>query len=54
MQGGFQPAIPDVAQPVTGDDRKIDEVRGTQRTRIDGDNVRAYWQRMQRTRGGDG
>ena len=37
-----------VAKPVTGSDRKIDEVKGTQRTRIDGDNVRAYRQRVQR------
>ena len=40
-----------VAKPVTGSDRKIDEVKGTQRTRIDGDNLRAYRQRVQRIRG---
>ncbi|MGR4874384.1 hypothetical protein [Pseudoxanthomonas sp. LARHCG66] len=39
-----------VAKPVTGADRKVDEVKGTQRTRIDGDNVRAYRQRVQRVR----
>lgn len=38
------------AQPVTGQalDHEIDEVKGTQRTRIDGDNVRAYRQRVRR------
>ena len=35
---------------VTGSDRKIDTVTGTQRTRIDGDNVRAYRQRVTRIR----
>lgn len=39
-----------VAQPVTGSDRKVDEVKGTQRTRIEGDNVRAYRQRVTRVR----
>ncbi|KRA52638.1 hypothetical protein ASD77_13470 [Pseudoxanthomonas sp. Root65] len=43
-----------VAKPVTGSDRKIDEVKGTQRTRIDGDNLRAYRQRVTRIRGDDG
>ncbi len=40
------------AQPVTGmqDDHKIDEVRGTRETRIDGDNVREYRKRVQRIR----
>ena len=42
------------AKPVTGDDRKIDTVTGTQRTRIDGDNVRAYRQRVTRIRDDDG
>ncbi len=36
------------AQPVTGTEEKIDEVTGTQRTRINGDNVRAYRDRVQR------
>ena len=40
-----------VAQPVTGSDRKIDEIRGTQRSGIDGDNVSAYRQRVERVRG---
>ena len=43
-----------VAQPVTGSDRKIDEIRGTQRSGIDGDNVHAYRQRVQRVRGDSG
>jgi hypothetical protein len=38
------------AKPVTGSDHKIDEVKGTQRTRIEGDNVGAYRQRVQRVR----
>lgn len=36
------------AKPVTGSDRKVDEVRGTQETRIDGDNLRAYRKRVTR------
>ena len=43
-----------VAKPVTGSDRKIDEVKGTQRTRINGDNVQAYRQRVERIRGEGG
>ncbi len=39
-----------VAKPITGDDRKVDTVTGTQRTRIDGDNVSAYRQRVQRVK----
>ena len=37
-----------VAQPVTGSDQKVDEVHGTRRKRIDGDNVANYRQRVQR------
>ncbi len=36
------------AKPVSGSDQKIDEVKGTQETRIRGDNVRAYRRRVQR------
>lgn len=36
------------SKPITGDDRKVDEVRGTRRTSIDGNNVRNYRQRVQR------
>ena len=36
------------AQPVTGSDKKIDEVKGTRETRITGDNVHAYRQRVKR------
>ena len=39
------------AKPVTGSDSKVDEVRGTREQRIDGDNVRAYRQRVQRIPG---
>ena len=38
------------AEPVTGSDHKVDEVRGTKRTRINGDNVGAYRQRVKRMR----
>ena len=38
------------AKPVTGSDAdaKIDEVKGTREKRIEGDNVRAYRQRVER------
>jgi hypothetical protein len=39
------------AKPVTGSDRKVDAVKGTQQTRISGDNVRAYRKRVQRLPG---
>lgn len=35
---------------VTGDDRKVDEVRGTRETAIRGDNVHAHRQRVERIR----
>ena len=38
-------------KPVTGSDNKIDEVKGTQQTRIRGDNVREYRKRVQRIEG---
>lgn len=38
------------AKPVTGSDRKVDTITGTRETRIRGDNVRAYRQRVQRIR----
>ncbi len=38
------------AEPITGSDEKIDEIQGTQRTRIEGDNVGAYRARVQRIR----
>lgn len=36
------------AKPVTGTDSKVGEVKGTRETRISGDNVRAYRQRVRR------
>jgi len=36
------------AKPVTGSDRKIDEVKGTRETRIDGDNLGEYRRRVKR------
>ncbi len=40
------------AKPVTGSERdtKVDEVTGTRETRIGGDNVGAYRERVQRVR----
>ncbi len=35
------------AKPVTGSEHKVDEVTGTQETRIRGDNVGAYRKRVQ-------
>ena len=40
-----------VAKPVTGTDAKVDEVKGTRKTRIDGDNVREYRKRVERLQG---
>ena len=39
-----------VAKPVTGadQDQKVDEVNGTRESRIEGDNVRAYRNRVER------
>lgn len=42
------------AKPVTGSDHKVDEVKGTQETRIRGDNVRQYRKRVQRIEGDSG
>ena len=39
-----------VAQPVTGSDEKIDEIKGTQETSIPGSNVSEYRKRVQRVR----
>lgn len=40
------------AKPVTGSERdsKVDEVKGTRETRIAGDNLRAYRNRVKRVR----
>lgn len=47
---GFERETKVEAQPVTGSesDTKVDEIEGTQRTRIEGDNVAAYRARVQR------
>ncbi len=37
-----------VAKPVTGSDEKVDEVKGTRESSIDGDNVREYRKRVER------
>ncbi|HZF98589.1 MAG TPA: hypothetical protein VEY92_10180 [Pseudoxanthomonas sp.] len=39
------------ATPVTGSDEKVGEVKGTRETRIQGDNVAAYRQRVERIYG---
>lgn len=36
------------SQPVTGGEEKVDEVRGTKRTAINGNNVKKYRERVQR------
>jgi hypothetical protein len=36
------------SQPITGTDQKVDEVKGTKRTSIDGDNRDEYRARVQR------
>ena len=36
------------AKPVTGEQNKVDTVEGTQKSRIDGDNVKAFRQRVER------
>ena len=36
------------AQPVTGNDRKVDELKGTKKTSIDGDNHENHRKRVQR------
>lgn len=45
---GFERETKVEAKPVTGSDEKVDEVTGTQRTRIDGDNVDEYRVRVRR------
>lgn len=47
---GFERETKVEAQPITGADDKVDDVTGTQRTRIEGDNVAAYRARVQRIR----
>ena len=49
---GFERETRVEAQPVTGSesDIKVDEIEGTQKTRIDGDNVAPYRARVQRIR----
>ena len=45
-----QETIVDQTAPITGDDVKVDEVRGTRETRIRGANVGEHRQRVQRVR----
>jgi hypothetical protein len=40
------------AQPVNGMDRKVDEIRGTRKTSIDGDNRVNHRQRVERVSSG--
>ena len=48
---GFERETKVDAKPVTGSDYKVDEIKGTQRSRIEGDNVAAYRQRVERIKG---
>jgi len=45
---GFERETLVEAKPVTGTDEKVDEVKGTQETRIGGDNVHEYRKRVGR------
>lgn len=36
------------SKPITGDDRKVNEVRGTRNSSIDGNNVSSHRQRVRR------
>ena len=47
---GFERETKVEAKPVSGTDEKIDEIKGTQRSRIEGDNVSDYRQRVKRVR----
>ncbi|PZQ11199.1 MAG: hypothetical protein DI564_14935 [Rhodanobacter denitrificans] len=42
------------AQPVTGSDRKVDEIKSTRASRISGENGRAYRTRVERVRSDTG
>lgn len=45
---GFEHETTIEAQPVTGSDAKVDEVRGTKRSAIQGNNKRKHRERVQR------
>ena len=45
---GFERETAVVAEPVTGSDEKVGEVKGTRETGIPGDNMREYRERVQR------
>lgn len=49
---GFERETKVDAKPVTGSDEKVDEITGTQRSRVEGDNVSAYRKRVERIRDG--
>ncbi len=51
---GFERETTVDAKPVTGSEHKVDEVKGTQEARIDGDNVREFRQRVRRIEGDTG
>lgn len=51
---GFERETTVEAKPVTGSNEKVDEVKGTQATRIPGDNVREFRQRVRRIQGDTG
>ena len=45
---GFERETKIDAKPVTGTDVKVGKIEGTRRTRVEGDNVRAYRERVER------
>ena len=42
------------AKPITGSDAKVDEIEGTQRSRIEGDNISDYRKRVKRIQSDSG
>ena len=42
------------AKPITGSDAKVDEIEGTQRSRIEGDNVSNFRKRVKRIQSDSG
>lgn len=51
---GFEKETAVEAKPITGSDAKVDEIEGTQRSRIEGDNVSNYRKRVKRIQGDSG
>ena len=50
---GFESETAVEAKPVTGSDQQVGEVKGTQKSSIDGGNLREYRKRVRRVRDGN-